>query len=34
VIIGLQVVDYSNTSRAFKVCSRDYDVLLLFVIFQ
>ena len=31
MIIGLKLVDYSNTPRAFKVCSHDYD---LFVIFQ
>ena len=33
MIIGLQLVDYSNTPRAFKVFSHDYD-LGLFVIFQ
>jgi len=28
VIIGLQVVDYSNSPRAFKVCSHDYDLFI------
>jgi len=32
VIIGLQLVDYSNTPRAFKVCSHDYDLCCNFSI--